>query len=148
MRPAPRRVRLLVVMLSVVFALQGLSWVVLGSLEPTGFYDGLLARSQLGLPALTPEAAATQRFLLIPFGATDAAYFTMAALVGWFGFRERWALGAVAGSFALWWVVDSVGCAVIGAWFNVWVVNVPCLLAYGTALSLWAWTRPAASDAA
>lgn len=91
--------RVWVVILSAVLALQGLSWVVMGSLEPTGLYDGLMARSQLGLDALTPEARATQRFLLVPFGATDAAFFAMAAGVAWHGFRERWALRAVAGAF-------------------------------------------------
>ncbi|MBX2800000.1 MAG: hypothetical protein KTR31_20130 [Myxococcales bacterium] len=135
--------RTVVLVLCGLFSAQGLSWVVLGSLEPTGFYDGLLASSQLGTEALSPDAIATMRFLLVPFGATDAAYFALAGLLAYHAFHERWAWRAVAVSFALWFVVDTAGCAWLGAWFNVGVVNLPCLALFGPAL--WAWHATLAS---
>lgn len=134
--------RTLMIVLCVVFSVQGLSWVVLGSLEPTGWYDGLLATSQLGSSELSADARATMRFLLVPFGATDAAYFALAGWVVAHAFHERWAWSAVAASFVLWFTVDTAGCAWLGAWFNVVVVNVPCLVMFGGALIAWRRSLP------
>jgi hypothetical protein len=135
METHPARTSMLV--LCAVLCLQGLSWVVMGSLEPTGWYDGLMATSQLGKPSMSAEARAAMRFLLVPFGATDAAYFALAFLLVRNAFHELWAWQATAGSFALWFIVDTVGCAWLGAWFNVLVVNLPCLAMFGGALVWW-----------
>ncbi len=124
--------------LTILFCLQGLSWMVIGSFDPFGFYDGLLAQWLFGTSELPAAAEATLAFALIPFGATDAAYFALSALVIHHGFgrRERWAWNAVAGSFALWFVTDTGLCLVHGAVFNIVVVNVPCAVFYGIPLLL------------
>lgn len=124
-----------------LLALQGLSWMFMGSLEPTGWYDSLLAGSQLGQDVLPADAVATMRFVLVPFGATDAAYFVLVAGIAWFGVRETWAWAAVTGSFALWWIADTGGCIWLGAWFNIGIVNLPCLLLVAPALVFWRWAQ-------
>ena len=129
--------RLLIVGLSGLFALQGLSWMVLGAFDPFGLYSSMLA-THIGSPdGLGPEARDVQRFLMIPFGATDAAYFALTGAIAWSGFYLKWCWRAVAASFALWIVADTTACVFVGAWFNVLVVNVPCLVMFGGALALW-----------
>lgn len=142
-----QRLRGLWLGLSALLTLQGLSWTLLGSFEPTGWYDGQLAASQLGTAFLPPDAARIFTFMLIPFGATDAAYFALVGLIVYHAFSERWACRAVASSFLLWFSIDTVGCACCGAWFNVLTVNVPCLSLVGPALFAW-WHAVAASPRA
>lgn len=129
--------RQLMTALCTLLCVQGLSWVVFGSFEPTGWYDGLLAQSQLGAATLPEDAARVQRFLLVLFGATDAAYFALAGFVVHHAFDERWAWRAVASSFGLWFTVDTAGSLWLGATFNVLVVNLPCLALFGVGLALW-----------
>lgn len=42
---------------------------------------------------------------------------------------ERWVLGAVASSMLGWFIVDATASVVHDAWFNVWLIDVPSLLA-------------------
>ncbi|WP_412062044.1 hypothetical protein [Rubrivirga sp. IMCC45206] len=55
------------------------------------------------------QAAAFRRFVMGPLGGTIAGSYVLAALVAAIPFarRERWAWWALAGSLALWVVVDS-----------------------------------------
>lgn len=128
--PPARRWLFVLVALCVLMALQGVSWMVLGSFDPWGIWDGLAAQELYGSAELPPEARQFARLVMIPFGATDAAFFALAALVLWRGVGrgQGWALEAFAWSFALWFMLDSLGCALLGAWFNVWLVNVPALV--------------------
>ena len=121
---------------SLLFAAQALGWVVLGSFDPFGVWDGLAADAFHG--GHTPPAVEEfRRFLLGPFGATTAGYFVLFAAVARYPFRARepWALVALSGSLALWFTVDSLASLARGGLFNVVLVNVPCALILG--LPLW-----------
>lgn len=112
----------------VVFALQGLTWVVIGSFDPFGVWDGLYART-FHDGVVPPDVASFRRFILGPFGATIAGFFCAVALIARIPFRRRepWAFWAVAGASWLWFLVDSAASLAHGALFNVLLVNVPCI---------------------
>lgn len=124
------------VVASLLFAAQALGWVMLGSFDPFGLWDGLPASALFD--GRTPaEVERFRRFLLGPFGATTAAYFVLFATVARYPFRARepWAFAALAGSLAVWFVVDSAASLARGGLFNVLLVNVPCAAILG--LPLW-----------
>ena len=130
--------RKVLLVMSVVLALQGLTWTVFGSFEPFGVYDTQMAEAFFGTSTLPPDAATAFAFALVPFGATDAAYFGLVAFVVHHGFptRERWTWEAVSASFGLWFVVDTaLSILLFEAWFNVLMVNLPCLLLFGLPLA-------------
>jgi hypothetical protein len=119
----------------VVFGLAGLLWVVVGSFDPFGLWDGMLAKAFYD--GRTPESVDRfRRFILGPFGATNAGCFVALALIARFPFRRRepWAFAAIAGAIGLWFVVDSAASIAHGAAFNVWLVNVPCVVLLGVPL--------------
>ena len=104
------RVCWLCVGLGLLFALQGLSWVFLGAFDPFGFYESFLARSLFGVESLSPEARRVFAFALIPFGATDCAYFLLFAWIIHEPVRrmDSRASRALLLSFLVWFVVESV----------------------------------------
>lgn len=60
---------------SLLFAVQALGWVVLGSFDPFGPWDGLAVEAPFG--GRTPaEVGRFRRFVLGPFGATTAGCST------------------------------------------------------------------------
>ncbi|MCG8346521.1 MAG: hypothetical protein MI924_01915 [Chloroflexales bacterium] len=128
------RTYLLVV--SVVFALQGVSWMLFGSFDPFGFYNSLMARAFWGAATLTPEAQKTFSFAVVPLGATTTSYFLLVHVLVKYAFprRERWAYWAVAAALLLWFSLDTGFSVLHGAWFNVVVVNIPCLAVMGIPL--------------
>lgn len=128
--PATRRWLLVLVALCVLMALQGVSWMVFGSFDPLGIWDGLAAQELFGTEELPHDATRFARLVMIPFGATDAAFFALAAIMLWrgVGSGQLWTLDAFGFAFALWFLLDTLGCALIGAWFNIWLVNVPALV--------------------
>jgi hypothetical protein len=113
----------------VLCGLLGLMWVVIGSFDPIGLWDGLLADAFYD--GRTPETVERfRRFILGPFGATTAAAFLALAAIVRYPFRRRepWAFFAVAGSVWLWFLVDSAASLYHGALFNVVLVNIPCVV--------------------
>ena len=123
-----------------IFAVQALSWVFIGSFDPFGIYDGLLARALYGTDTLPADAALLFRFAVVPLGATTAGYFVLAHAIVRFAFprRERWAWWAVTGAIAVWFVFDSAFSIWHGAAFNVFLVNIPCVVILGVPLgALW-----------
>ncbi len=80
-------------------------------------------------------------FLFGPIGGTIAAHFAMLVPAA-----RRGRVDLVVSSVLAWFLVDSARSAMEGAWFNLWIVNVPCLvLVLGAAL----WIRrqpPGAAD--
>lgn len=119
--------------LSAVMALQGASWALLGSFDPLGFYDGIFAREIFGQDSLPADAERAKAFLLGPFGATDAGYFILFYFIvaEAFARREAWAHRALCVAVAAWFLLDCAVSAYHGAYFNIYVVNLPaiCLLA-------------------
>jgi hypothetical protein len=120
-----------------LFGLHGLGWVLWGSFDPLGAWDGLAADA-LFEGRTPPEVIRFRRFILGPFGATSAGYFFLLFFVLRYPFqrRERWAYRAVVGSLSLWFVVDSTASVLHGALFNVLLVNVPCITVLGLPLFL------------
>jgi hypothetical protein len=123
--------------LCIVFALQALSWALLGSFDPFGIYESYMASSLWGTPTLSADARRAFAFALIPFGATTFGFFVLVALVVKHAFprRERWAYRAVLGAILSWFTIDTTLSAIAGAWFNILIVNLPCLLLLGIPLA-------------
>jgi hypothetical protein len=121
---------------SAVFGLQGVSWILFGSFDPFGLYTGLMARTFWGSAGLTAEAQKTFSFAVGPLGATTAGYFLLVHWLVRYGFarRERWAYTAVVAAVLVWFGLDTIASLLHGAWFNVAIVNVPCLILLGIPL--------------
>jgi hypothetical protein len=117
--------------ISLFFALFGLYWAVSGTFDPFGLYEKALALNFWQNDTLPEDAAVTFRFLLGPLGATCAGYFLMQFFIGTFAYakREKWGYFAVVVPFFVWLLTDSLICILIGAYFNVYIVNIPCLIA-------------------
>jgi len=75
------------------------------------------------------------RFTYALIGATFLGHFLMLALALRHAPGQRWVLDAVATSMLAWFFVDVTASAVHGAWFNVWMIDVPSLFA--VALPWW-----------
>jgi hypothetical protein len=75
------------------------------------------------------------RFTYALIGATFLGHFLMLALALHHAPGQRWVLDMVATSMLAWFLVDATASAAHGAWFNVWMIDVPSLLA--VALPWW-----------
>ena len=84
----------------------------------------------------TVEATAFKSFLFGPLGATIAGFYVLQVFVVWnaFGRKERWAWWAIAAGTLVWFAVDSLRSIQHGAWFNLILINLPCLLIVGLPL--------------
>jgi cysteine dioxygenase len=128
-----------------LFALQAASWCFLGSFDPFGWWDGQAARVFAG-PVLEPglaqclapaELAAFQRFWVGLVGTSTAAYFFMQGLLAKFALKpgNAWGWWILLGSISTWFVADSAVSIRSGAWFNVWMVNLPCFVLHAIPLA-------------
>ena len=120
---------------SVIFCLQALMWAAIGSFDPFGIWDGLLADAFYD-GVLPPEVVRFRRFVLGPFGATTAGYFFLVFMIARHPFRAReaWAFRAISGAVGLWFCVDTTVSLLHGALFNVLLVNIPALVLLATPL--------------
>ena len=121
---------------SALFGLQGISWVLFGSFDPFGLYTGLMAQAFWGSTALTAEAQTTWGFAVGPLGATTAGYFLLIHMLVRYAFPrgEWWSYMAVVGAVLVWFGLDTAASLLHGAWFNVLLVNIPCLVLLGVPL--------------
>lgn len=121
---------------SLLLALQGISWILIGSFDPFGIYEGLFAKSVLNAEGLSDGERTVFRFGVGLLGATDAAFFVLFYFIVRYPLmrRERWAHQALVSGSAAWFVFDSGFSAWIGAVFNILIVNVPCLFLLGLPL--------------
>ncbi|MEM1055779.1 MAG: hypothetical protein AAGI52_09635 [Bacteroidota bacterium] len=130
-----RRWQKALVIASVLFALVGL----LMALWPFGIvfapWTGAIADTFFG-GVWTTEAEAYHRFAMGPLGATMTGYFVLQTVIAAipFGKRERWAWHAMVWGLVTWFVIDSAVSLLHGAAFNVWMINVPCVLVFGVIL--------------
>lgn len=124
------------VIASAIFTLQGISWIVIGSFDPFGYYDRMMSIALLdGIP-LSQEARKVFQFSLVMLGATTAGFFVMFGFVARYGLlnRQRWAHWTLSGGLGTWFVLDSAASIAVGATFNVLLVNLPCLAVLGIPL--------------
>jgi len=121
---------------SILMALQGVSWIVMGSFDPFGIYHEMLAGALFDADALTPDAVLGFRFAVGILGATDAGFFVLFAFIVRYPFanRETWAHVALSTAILAWFLLDSAFSFSIGASFNVLMVNLPCLVVLGIPL--------------
>ena len=119
-----------------MFALQGISWIAIGSFDPFGIYDRMMSNALLdGIP-LSQETKKVFHFSLIMLGATTAGFFVLFGLVAKHSLlqRQHWAYWTLSAGLGTWFVLDSVASVAVGATFNVLLVNLPCLLVLGIPL--------------
>lgn len=109
------------------------------------FPDGLLlavwndaaTRHFLG-GVLSGEAEAFRSFLFGPLGGTIAGFYILQLFILWNAFdrKEGWAWWAIAAGTVVWFTVDSGRSVQHGAWFNVFLVNLPALVTVGLPLAM------------
>jgi hypothetical protein len=111
---------------SVLFAGLGLLLAALPDSLLLASWDRALAAAFYG-GAVPPEAALMKSFLFGPLGGTIAGFYVMQVFVVTCAFRrgQRWARSAIAAGTAAWFVVDSLASLAHGAWFNLYLVNLP-----------------------
>ncbi|MCX4246280.1 hypothetical protein [Paraliomyxa miuraensis] len=93
-----------------------------------GFYQRAIADAWFH-GTLEEHAWIWLRFSYALIGATFLAHFLMLALALRHAAGQRWVLHAVMSSMLGWFLVDATLSAAHGAWFNVWMIDVPSLLA-------------------
>lgn len=135
--PSNRFWRRWVVAASIVFAVQSVAWILIGSFDPFGIYDGLLASALLTESDLPSDARKIYQFMLVLLGATSAGFFVLFAFVARHAVQhcEAWARKAMIAALLTWFILDSGFSLAVGAAFNVFLVNIPCLLILGIPLT-------------
>lgn len=91
------------------------------------YIDGMSGAFFHGDP-LSQGALDFVAFVYGPIGGTFLAHFVMLAWCVHHRGSEAWVSTAIVTSVFLWFTIDSTMCATHGAWFNVLMVNVPCVL--------------------
>lgn len=89
------------------------------------------ALSEAFFGGMIPEQAEQmRRFFFGIIGGTIAGYFLIQTLIVLFPFRkrERWAWHAIFWAILIWFFIDSLLSISRGAFFNVWMINIPSLL--------------------
>ena len=121
---------------SIVFILQSAGWAIFGALDPFGFYDRHAATSLFGTEELPPAAQKLQTFILGPFGATTAGFFVLVYFLARYPLaqREPWSLRAIIAGVLTWFFLDTGLCLFRSAFFNIWIVNLPCMAILGPPL--------------
>lgn len=79
---------------------------------------------------ITEEAEKLRTFFFGIIGATIAGYFLLQTMIVIYPFRnrEKWAWHAIFWALLLWFITDSTLSILHGAFFNVWMINIPSLL--------------------
>lgn len=121
---------------SIFLAIQGASWVFIGSFEPFGIYDGMVSRHFADSGTIPDSARPFYHFVIGLLGATDAAFFVLFAFIVKYPFAngERWSHHALVAGFLTWFILDCGFSIYLGAWFNIACVNLPCLILIGLPL--------------
>ena len=116
--------------ISLFFAFLGILWAVIGSFDPFGIYDSMMAQSFYQQDQLPADVKKATQFILAPFGATSAGYFILQYLITVHAFskKEKWAWQTIFGAFTFWFLLDSTLSIYHGAWFNLLLANIPALL--------------------
>lgn len=99
--------------------------------DPLGIYDQAMAQAFWQTKLLPEEAETIFRFILGPLGATCAGYFVMQFYLAKHAFarKQMWGYKAVVIPFLIWLIFDTIMCLIHGAYFNIYLANVPALIA-------------------
>ncbi|MDQ3843021.1 MAG: hypothetical protein M3342_03270 [Bacteroidota bacterium] len=117
--------------ISLIFTFLGITWALLGSFDPFGFYDTAFAQSLWHSDTLPPDAKKTFSFILGPFWATTAGYFILQYFIAKYAYAQRqlWSYHAIVVAFLIWLCLDTIMCLIHQGYFNILFANVPSLLA-------------------
>lgn len=115
--------------ISLCFAAQGIVWIFLGSFDPFGLWDSLAFQTFFDGRA-HEDVIVFRRFVMVPFGATIAGYFVLISGIVIYGFPtgQKWTYWTVVVGVGVWFLLDTVMSVVRGGVFNVWLVNIPCII--------------------
>ncbi len=115
---------------SIIFAVMGLMWAVIGSFDPLGIYDQWMAQTFYGQNDFPPDVKKAIQFILAPFGATSMGYFILQYFIAANAYanREKWAYQTIMIAFFAWFILDTILSISHNAWFNVFLANIPALL--------------------
>lgn len=121
--------RRLYLALMILFAVQGLTWTLFATFDPSGTWDARMALAVTGAP-LDAQAEAVRAYLAAIFGAVDCALFVVLAVLVAIPFKRRevWAWNTVFWASLLWFAMDSTASVAHGYAFNAYAVNVPLIL--------------------
>lgn len=116
---------------SLFFCIAGIYWAVSGQFDPFGLYKSAFTEKFLGLENIQKEVDLTFTFLLGPLGATCAGYFLMQYFIATYAYskKEKWAYFAIIIPFSVWFILDTIICLYLGAYFNIYFANLPALAA-------------------
>jgi hypothetical protein len=112
---------------------------IFGALLPIVFWAPLFAPWRAGYQALLgPVDARVTDLMLGILGGSIAGKWAMHFAIVRFGIRRgfAWARGAMLGGLLAWFLVDSIACALCGAWFNVLIINLATLLVFAVPLAI------------
>ncbi len=120
---------------SILPAAQGVFTAIFASPDPFDIYANHIREFfwAADIPAADDRF---RRFLLGSLGGALAGYFTAQYFLVRFTWSRRltWGRDAIAAGLLLWFTVDSTVSIMHGAWFNLYLVNVPTLIAIGMPL--------------
>ncbi len=121
------------------FAALGVVVALANHLAPFAVYRQGIADTWFA-GALPAVALTWVRFSYALIGATFMGHFIMLGLALRHAVGQRWVLAAVATSMMAWFVVDAGLSAWHGAWFNLWLIDLP---SFGLVMIPWALARAA-----
>lgn len=110
---------------SLLIALSGIT-ITLGDTNPfLEEYERLLTRNLFKDSHLGSDGAIVLQFLRGPFGATICcAYLLLSCIAaGPFKRKERWSRNAIAITFGIWFILDTVFCISYNMYFQAFVLN-------------------------
>lgn len=121
---------------SLLFAVQAVSWVVMGSFDPFGIYDSLLSNALFGERSFTPGEKKVFAYGVGLLGATTAGFFVLFHFIARHAYArgEAWSHRALTLGLLTWFFIDSAFSLWMNASFNVFIVNLACLLIIGVPL--------------
>ncbi|MCR9142562.1 MAG: hypothetical protein NXI24_09945 [bacterium] len=124
------------IVLCAISILQGVGSAIAASPDPFGIYSGYLQSFFWGDAEPSPAAESFRRFIFAPLGGTLAGYFVLLLFIVVYPFqqRERWAHTAITAGILTWFFVDSSMTVYHGAWFNLYLVNLPTLALWSAPL--------------
>jgi hypothetical protein len=110
---------------SIFFALSGVIYAFFGQATFFNSYHNLLAEKLYGQNALPAQVESFRQFAAGPIGATVAAAYILLAYIVHQPFKnkERWSWNAIAISFTVWFIVDSIICIYKGIYIQAFLMN-------------------------
>jgi hypothetical protein len=110
---------------SLVFAIAGIAFALLGNNFLFKPYNTMLAKLFWGSSKFPPEADQFRTFIYAPLGGTMACCYILLAFIARYPFKnkQRWARNAIIVAFSVWALIDSGVCIYFGVYAQVYLIN-------------------------